>query len=115
MSDASGHNSSSDAATASWPTLDASHVQEAVRRLVNAFDPLRIVAFGSYAREGAALGSDLDLLVVLPEVDHKRDAAVLMRRALSDLPVSKDVVVAPPGRSCVKSSIKRWRLSCLRS
>jgi len=53
MSDDSGHNPSSDAATAFGPTPDASHVQEVVRRLVNAFDPLRIVVFGSYAPEEA--------------------------------------------------------------
>jgi Nucleotidyltransferase domain. len=77
------------------PTPNATHVQAAVDRLVEAFDPLRIVVFGSYAR-GEAPHSDLDLLVVLPEVEHKRDAAVAMRRVLADLPVSKDVVVATP-------------------
>jgi len=95
MSDApesSAHNASSP----SWPTPDASHVQTAVRRLIDAFDPLRVVVFGSYAREEAAPGSDLDLLVVLPEVEHKRDMAVAMRRELSDLPISKDIVVATP-------------------
>jgi predicted nucleotidyltransferase len=79
-----------------WPTPDATHVQAAVDRLVEAFDPLRIVVFGSYARGETTPHSDLDLLVVLPEVEHKRDAAVAMRRVLSDLPVSKDVVVATP-------------------
>jgi len=79
-----------------WPTPNASHVQEAVRQLVDAFDPLRIVVFGSYAREEMHPSSDLDLLVVLPEIEHKRDAAVDMRRVLSDLPVSKDIVVATP-------------------
>jgi len=64
--------------------------------LVDAFDPLRIVVFGSYAREEMHPSSDLDLLVVLPEIEHKRDAAVAMRRVLSDLPVSKDIVVATP-------------------
>lgn len=87
---------SDDAPEPPWPTPDASHVQEAVRRLVDAFDPLRIVVFGSYARGEPHPGSDLDLLVVLPEVDHKRDAAVAMRRELSDLSVSKDIVVATP-------------------
>jgi predicted nucleotidyltransferase len=93
MSDAP--TSSSDEAPP-WPTPNASHVQDAVRRLVDAFDPLRIVVFGSYAREEMHPSSDLDLLVVLPEVEHKRDAAVAMRRELSDLPVSKDIVVATP-------------------
>jgi Nucleotidyltransferase domain. len=93
MSDAP--KSSSDEAPP-WPTPNASRVQEAVRRLVDAFDPLRIVVFGSHAREEMHPSSDLDLLVVLPEVEHKRDAAVAMRRVLSDLPVSKDIVVATP-------------------
>ena len=57
-------------------------------------DPLRIVVFGSCARGEAAPGSDLDLLVVLADVDRRRDAAVALRRALADLPVPKDVVVA---------------------
>jgi predicted nucleotidyltransferase len=79
-----------------WPTPDATHVQAAVNRLVEAFDPLRIIVFGSYARGDTDLHSDLDLLVVLSEVDHKRKTAVAMRRVLSDLPVSKDVVVTTP-------------------
>lgn len=87
---------SDDAPEPPWPTPDASHVREAVRRLVDAFDPLRIVVFGSYARGEPHPGSDLDLLVVLPEVEHKRDAAVAMRRTLSDLPVSVDVHPTTP-------------------
>ena len=79
-----------------WPTPNASHVQAAVRRLVDAFDPLRIIVFGLYVRDEMHSISDLDLLVILPEVEHKRDAAVAMRRVLSNLPVSKDIVVATP-------------------
>ena len=40
--------------------------------------------------------SDVDLLVVMPEVSHKRDVTLEMRRALNDLPVAKDVVVTTP-------------------
>jgi uncharacterized protein len=36
------------------------------------------------------------LLVVLPEVANKRQAAVAIRRALADLPVTKDIVVTTP-------------------
>jgi predicted nucleotidyltransferase len=79
-----------------WSTPDATHVQAAVDRLVEAFDPLRIVVFGSYARGETTPHSDLDLLVVLPEVEHKRDAAVAMRRVLSDVPVSIDVHPTTP-------------------
>ena len=50
----------------------------------------------TYAREEMQSSSDLVLLVVLPEVDYKRDAAETMRHGLSNLLVSKDIVVATP-------------------
>ncbi len=79
-----------------WPKPTAAHVEAAVGHLVARFDPLRILVFGSYARGEAQAGSDLDLLVVMPEVAHKRDAAIAMRRVLSELPVPHDVVVTTP-------------------
>ena len=77
-------------------TPTATHVRDAVSRLVAAFDPLRVVVFGSVGRGEAGPGSDLDLLVVLPEVADKRVARVEARRALADLAVPKDVVVTTP-------------------
>jgi predicted nucleotidyltransferase len=65
-------------------------------RIVTAFDPMRIVLFGSRARGDARPDSDLDLLVVLQEVSDKRIAAIEIRRALRDLPVGKDVIVTTP-------------------
>lgn len=65
-------------------------------RIVHNFHPLRIILFGSHARDNAAPESDIDLLVVLPEVGDKRKAAVDIRRALSDFPVSKDIIVTTP-------------------
>ncbi len=82
--------------TEAFPAPNATHVDVATRRLVERFDPLRILVFGSYARGQAQPGSDLDLLVVLPAVENKREAAIAMRRVLADLPVPKDVVVTTP-------------------
>lgn len=65
-------------------------------RIVRDFHPLRIILFGSHARGEASPHSDVDLLVVLPEVADKRRAAIEMRRALADLPVCKDVIVTTP-------------------
>ncbi|WP_051141233.1 nucleotidyltransferase domain-containing protein [Salisaeta longa] len=79
-----------------FPSPTATHVREVVRRLVEAFDPLRIVVFGSYARGEARPGSDLDILVVLPSVDNTREAAIAMRHELADLAVPNDVVVTTP-------------------
>ena len=80
--------------TDALPTPDESHVRAAVERIVEASDPLQVVVFGSYARGEAAAGSDLDLLVVLPHVERRREETVALRRALADLGVSKDILVA---------------------
>lgn len=65
-------------------------------RIARDFDPLRIILFGSHARGDATADSDVDLLVVLAEAPDKRQAAIAIRRALRDLPVSKDIVVTTP-------------------
>ena len=67
-----------------------------VDRIVRAFQPAQVVLFGSHARGTATERSDIDLLVILPKVSDKRNAAIEIRRALGDLPVCKDIVVATP-------------------
>ena len=71
-------------------------IETMVERIVGRFQPARVLLFGSHARGTADRWSDVDLLVVMEEVADKRRAAVEMRRALSDLPVSKDIVVTTP-------------------
>ncbi len=71
-------------------------VDTMVNRIVAGFQPLRILLFGSRARGTDNRWSDVDLLVVMEEVADKRRAAVEMRRTLSDLPVSKDIIVTTP-------------------
>lgn len=65
-------------------------------RIVREFHPIRIILFGSYARGEADKDSDVDLLVVMPSVQHKRREAVAMRQALADFPVGKDIIVTTP-------------------
>ncbi|MBE2235299.1 MAG: nucleotidyltransferase domain-containing protein [Anaerolinea sp.] len=65
-------------------------------RIARDFDPLRIILFGSHARGDATSDSDIDLLVVLAEAPDQRQATIEIRRALRDLPVSKDIVVTTP-------------------
>ena len=77
-------------------TVATDWLPEIVNRLVREFDPLKIILFGSHARGEANMYSDLDLLVVLRSVSPKRREVVEMRRALGDLPVSKDVIVTTP-------------------
>jgi predicted nucleotidyltransferase len=62
-------------------------------RLVERFDPDRIVLFGSQVRGDATRDSDIDLLVVMPEITDGRELRVAMRVALHDVPVPKDIFV----------------------
>ncbi len=78
---------------------------EAIQRIVHQFDPLRIILFGSWARGDARPDSDIDLLVVLPQVENKRRAAVEVLRALNGLPLSKDVVVTTPEEIATRGNI----------
>ena len=65
-------------------------------RIVQNFDPLQIILFGSQARGDADSHSDIDLLVVFAELTDKRKTAIDIGRALEDLPVAKDILVSTP-------------------
>lgn len=65
---------------------------EVVKAIVEQLDPLQIILFGSLARGDEHDDSDIDLVVVLPEVLDKHAAAVSVRRATSSLPVPLDVI-----------------------
>ena len=71
-------------------------LQLMTERIVAGFDPERVILFGSLARGDAGPHSDIDLLVVLSEVEDKRQTAIRIRQALADLPVAKDVFVTTP-------------------
>jgi len=63
------------------------------RRIAEQFHPQKIILFGSRAAGTAAERSDVDLLVVVPEVKDRRALRVAMRRALNGMGLSKDIVV----------------------
>jgi HEPN domain-containing protein/predicted nucleotidyltransferase len=65
-------------------------------RLVRRFAPLQVILFGSQARGDAGPWSDVDLLVVLPEVADTSRAVLDMRGELRDLHVSTDITVTTP-------------------
>lgn len=66
---------------------------EITRRLVDGFQPLGIVLFGSQARGEATPRSDIDLLVVLPTVTSRRSAAGAMYASLEGIPAGTDIHV----------------------
>lgn len=78
---------------------------DAIDRIVSEFDPLRIILFGSWARGQARVDSDVDFLIVLPEVTNKRRATIDVMRALNELPISKDVIVTTPQEIAERSEM----------
>lgn len=70
-----------------------SMIREAVERIVEQVHPLRIIMFGSVARDEQSIESDVDLLVVMPEGTHRRQTAQLLYRRLRGLPVPVDILV----------------------
>ncbi|HCC33355.1 MAG TPA: nucleotidyltransferase domain-containing protein [Clostridiales bacterium] len=63
-----------------------------VERLVREFQPLQILLFGSPVRDEAGPDGDVDLLVVLPRMEDKRQALVAMLRAVNGIPLPLDVI-----------------------
>ena len=73
--------------------IPESTIQEAVKILKEAGRPSRIILFGSYARGAPAEDSDLDFLVIQPEVPDRHREMVHLRRALSPLRIPVDILV----------------------
>lgn len=81
----------------------------AVGRIVAGVHPVRIILFGSQARDEAGPDSDVDLLVIVPEITERREQVVAIRRLLADLPFAKDILIASPSE--VEES--RWRVDSI--
>ena len=75
---------------------DPEIVDKLVRAIVELVHPLRILLFGSAARGEMNRGSDLDVLVVVPEGSHRRHTAQLLYRQISGIGVPFDILVATP-------------------
>jgi len=71
-------------------------IQEMVRRIVEGFDPEKIILFGSFARGTAGVDSDVDLLVVKSVEESKRSERVGIGVALQGMGLAKDIIVATP-------------------
>lgn len=79
-------------------------IQEAGRRILRASPPgSRVILFGSHARGDAHEHSDLDFLVIEPEVEDVVKESVRLRRTLNGLRVWADVIVV------TEDNVREWR------
>lgn len=84
--------------------LDDAVIAEAGRRLSEAVPPSsRVILFGSAARGELTRDSDLDFLVIEPEVENPALESVWLRRVLADVLVPIDIIVASEHR------VQEWR------
>jgi predicted nucleotidyltransferase len=69
-------------------------IYEATDRLVQAYKPLEIYLFGSYAWGKPTEESDLDLLIIVENSEEKKyKRAITGHKALHGLMLSKDILV----------------------
>jgi predicted nucleotidyltransferase len=78
-------------------TLPVRHeIKEMVRRIVERFDPEKIVLFGSHARGDAEPYSDADILVIMPVKGSRRKKATEIDVALIGVDLPADIIVVTP-------------------
>ena len=75
--------------------MDNALLDEIVRRIVEAAQPDKIILFGSAARGEMGPDSDIDLLIVKPNV-HRRRLAMDLYEVLADIGQAVDLIVATP-------------------
>ena len=84
--------------------FDDAVIQEAARRILRAAPPgSRVILFGSHARGEAGEHSDLDFLVIEPEVHNAARESVRLRHTLKGMLVAADIIVVS------QESVREWR------
>ncbi len=71
-------------------------IRRMVKRIVQKFDPERVILFGSQARADAGPDSDVDLLVVMDVKGNKSEKCVEIRGALGEFLVPLDILITTP-------------------
>ncbi|HUT24059.1 MAG TPA: nucleotidyltransferase domain-containing protein, partial [Sumerlaeia bacterium] len=83
--------------------IDEPAIQKAVDLLRKAAPGATVIVFGSHARGESLPDSDLDLLVVEPELKSRRDEMVRLRDVLRPLRIPVDVLVTS------RRTFEEWR------
>jgi len=72
--------------------IDEETIQEIVRRILSVARPDRIILFGSAATGQMTRDSDIDLLIVEPDIRDRRNEYVRIRKALWDIDYPFDIL-----------------------
>jgi uncharacterized protein len=87
--------------------VDEATIAEAGRRIgAAAPEGSRVILFGSHARGEAGPQSDLDILVIEPEVENRIDESARFYRTLRDLRVPFDVLVIDEAMARRRAKVK---------
>ncbi len=78
--------------------LDEKLTREIVRRVLDVAHPDRIILFGSAATGEMTEDSDIDLLILLSEHEDWKHLKSAIRKVLSDIDFSFDVILRTPQR-----------------
>ena len=62
-------------------------------KIARTFRPERIILFGSWARGEQTPDSDVDLLVIMPQVSDPRALRIAIRRSVNGMGLPKDIIV----------------------
>ncbi len=79
-------------------------LQKVVHKVVNGFRPNKIILFGSYARDEADEGSDLDLLIVESELSDKGQEMIEIRHAIGNIGIGVGVDILV----CSEREVNEW-------
>ncbi|MBF0173573.1 MAG: nucleotidyltransferase domain-containing protein [Magnetococcales bacterium] len=76
--------------------ISSETISKVVHTIVEHFNPVRIVLFGSYASGNPDPDSDLDLLIVMPSSLPRYKRALPIRMLFRPAPCSMDILVYTP-------------------
>jgi predicted nucleotidyltransferase len=87
--------------------IDEATIAEAGRRIgAAAPEGSRVILFGSHARGEAGPHSDLDILVIEPQVENTIKEATRFYRSLLDLNVAVDILVMAEDKARRRAKVK---------
>ncbi len=73
--------------------IDNELIEEIVRRITGSAQPDCVILFGSAASGSMTRDSDIDLLVLVPDVRNSREEGRRLRASLAGLGIPVDIVV----------------------